>query len=136
MATLDHCGAFVGKPLKYDCEVISELGIVAPVGPTRPAGPVSPVVPLEPVEPVGPIGPVCPVEPVEPVYPVGPVFPVGPPSIREASSEVPLGPNSKSRAVKVPNGRLRLPGSDEFRLVPKKTLQLVVLTMPTPAPEA
>ena len=31
---------------------------------------------------------------------------------------------------------LRLPGNEEFRLFPKKTLQLVVLTIPTPAPEA
>ena len=90
----------------------------------------TPVAPVEPVDPVGPVAP------VEPVNPVGPVLPVGPPPIREVSSEVPLGPKSTSRADKVPNGMLRLPGSEEFRLVPKKTLQLVVLTMPTPAPEA
>ena len=31
---------------------------------------------------------------------------------------------------------LKLPGREEFRLAPKYTLQLVVFTVPTPAPEA
>ena len=101
-----------------------------------PVGPVAPVLPVTPVGPVAPVLPVIPVRPVGPVCPVGPVFPVGPPPVREASNEVPLGPKSISIAERVPKGRLRLPGSDEFRLDPKKTLQLVVFTVPTPAPDA
>ena len=88
------------------------------------------------ISPAVPVGPVGPVEPVGPVGPVEPVVPVGPPPAREASSDAPLGPYSTSTAETVPQGTLRLPGSDEFRLEPKKTAQLVVLTMPTPAPEA
>jgi hypothetical protein len=35
----------------------------------------------------------------------------------------------------VPKGRLRLPGKEEFKLVPRNTFQLVVFTVPMPFPE-